>query len=80
MKEPTIAARVPQHVKDTLLDIGIRDLMLAVYRGLDDGSLTWDGKSLKGNGLDTTEFERACEKVRRRPSDVLNAITEQILA
>ena len=53
---------------------------MAVYRGLDDGSLTWDGKSLIGSGLDTKEFERACEKVRRRPSDVLGAITEQILS
>lgn len=80
MKDPTIAARVPQHVKDTLQTMGIKELLMAVYRGLDDGSLTWDGKSLIGSGLDTREFERACEKVRRRPSDVLGAITEQILS
>lgn len=79
MKDPTIAARVPQHVKDTLQTMGIKELLMAVYRGLDDGSLTWDGKTLSG-GLDTREFERACEKVRRRPSDVLGAITEQILS
>lgn len=80
MKDPVIAARVPQHVKDSLQDMGIRDLLLAVYRGLDDGSLTWDGKSLSAGGLDTKDFEKACEKVRRRPSDVLQAITEQILS
>ena len=79
MKDPVISARVPKHVKESLQDLGIRDLMMAVYRGLDDGSLNWDGTCLSA-GLDTKDFERACEKVRRRPSDVLAAITEQILS
>jgi len=77
MREPVIGARVPQHVKDKLQDLGARELLIAVYRGLEDGSLTFDGVSLHG-GLDTREFERACESRKRRPEDVLRAITEQI--
>ena len=77
MREPVIAARVPQHVKEKLQDIGARETLIAVYRGLDDGSLNWDGRCLTGS-LDTSDFERACERVKRRPSDVLRAITEQI--
>ncbi len=79
MRDPVISARVPRHVKESLQDIGIKEILIAVYRGLEDGSLTWDGTSLV-NGLDTKDFEKACEKVRRRPSDVLRAITEQILS
>ena len=77
MRDPVISARVPRHVKESLQDIGIKEILVAVYRGLDDGSLNWDGRVLTGS-LDTSDFERACERVKRRPSDVLRAITEQI--
>lgn len=77
MREPVIGARVPQHVKDKIQDLGARELLIAVYRGLEDGSLTFDGVILH-SGLDTREFERACESRKRRPEDVLRAITEQI--
>lgn len=77
MKEPVISARVPQFVKENLQEKGIRELLIALYRGLDEGSLTWDGVVLSGS-LDTRDFERACERVKRRPVDVLRAITEQI--
>lgn len=77
MKDPVLSARVPKHVKDYLQEQGMKELSMALYRGLNDGSLEWDGVSLS-SGLDTREFVAACERKKRRPEDVLRAITEQI--
>ena len=77
MKDPVLSARVPKHVKDYVQEQGVRELVIALYRGLQDGTLEWDGVCLSA-GLDTRDFVAACERKKRRPEDVLRAITEQI--
>lgn len=74
-----LSIRVPFGVRESLEEYGKpRDLVEALSEGLEDGTLTYDGRLMGVCEIDVKDFVSACKRNHRDPQKTLNMITEQL--